>query len=1484
MEMPTDWHPDGEMASVVGEDGAEVQELQQLVDAKVDGVVVIDDEATVRFVDEAIQSRLNADEEAVLDSPVEALLATEAVAEEAFDVTSPTDLQRAVATDGEADLDVPLKTADGSVLPATVTVVPLDDAGLVCLVHATGETGQSTDEETTDEQPTGATDDGEEPFREYRAVVQTVADPIYVLDKAGNIRQVNDAMVEYTGYEREELLDRSVDELIPAREYDSVAETLRTATQAGETRTLETTLVTSEGGLLLTEARITALTDEDGDYAGSVGILRDIRDRKERERDLELLKEVLTRVFRHNIRNELMIIQGHAEAATADDLERHREEILDTTQRVLDHSEKARLIEAVIETDELHDVDLTESVETVIERCRHTYPEASLDVNVPEETAVVAHPDIESAIEELVENAIIHADEEPAIELWTENHERFHTLYVRDESGGLDDTELDVLRDGAESRFEHSSGVGLWLVRWLVEYSGATLLVHRTAEGTLMGIRFHAATGSDGERTWTGTTSPVARVPARVRELDYLSGGSVVGRTEELHELENHYDATMRTGGHAIFVTGDVGVGKSTLVEEFQSRLTASEESPLIARGHCLPDVTAPYHVVRQVFDALPVDADGRSMLADVTRGIDDDPETVQDRRQALFADIAAKIRSIATEQPVVLILEDIHWADRTTVDLLEYLLEEVGRWALPVLFVGTYRRGVVDSDHPLAPVLAHVDERGREQLLELEPLDADDVALLLADILAVEELPEAFVERVHDHTGGSPLFVSAIGQHIAEHLETAADLPAEPSAVALPDSVESILTDRLAALDPSARKVIELGAVVGDRVALDVLLAASRLPTAELLETVDALVEDGLWSRRNGEVRFVHGLVREQTLAAIGEEREAELHGRVAAAIESVHEDAIENHYGQLAHHYHEAGALDSALDYYELAGDQSMELYANERALDQYRTGRQLAREIGDEEALFTLTANVTKVSLIVGAHDRVDDHISFLREHAEGAKRRQRVALLETKAARRRGEFDAAIEAARAGVKVDPTASELHCRLLGQKGVVERQQGKYEQARETARAQLDMATQIDNTELEGDGYRRLGVIAKNKGNYEQAARHQEQALERFQAVGDRKNIANVHTHLGVIADMQGVYEEAIHHYQQAREMFDEMSHRQNRAYVQTNLGAVAMERGKYDRADEAFTDALRTFEALGDIHARGTSRLNLGELTHERGEFNRAREYYQDALEDLEEVGDRHTRAMVHDGLAMTTMTQGDYERATREAEAARSVYDDIGNDTDIARVLTTLGKVARRQGEHERARDVLEDAMSAFESVGDDHRIATPRLELARLDRREGSLGQAETRVERAMETARETKDDSLAAECRVELARLARERGSTEAARDHLETALELFRRMGDIHGVATVRLQQGQLAREEAEHETARTRFEHALDVFAEHDAFEDAFRTLDGLVETCRALDDEQAAREWCQQAKELLADTPEELGERHGDWIARHGDELDD
>jgi signal transduction histidine kinase len=234
------------------------------------------------------------------------------------------------------------------------------------------------------------------------------------------------------------------------------------------------------------DLNITSIEYERGNR-GKVAVLRDITSLKQRERDLGLLKRVLTRVFRHNVRNDMTAIRGYAETIERhadDDVVDHAREILAQSDELIEQSEKTRLIAEVIDADDaVVTTDLAAAVTDAVTSYRTQYPAATITSSVPDAVPVRAHRNIGLAIEQLIENAIVH-DGDPDVQISVDTGGERIGVVIEDTGPGIPESEIDALQQGEESELQHGSGVGLWLAKWIVEYSGGELALEHTDTGT----------------------------------------------------------------------------------------------------------------------------------------------------------------------------------------------------------------------------------------------------------------------------------------------------------------------------------------------------------------------------------------------------------------------------------------------------------------------------------------------------------------------------------------------------------------------------------------------------------------------------------------------------------------------------------------------------------------------------------------------------------------------------------------------------------------------------------------------------------------------------------------------------------------------------------------------------------------------------------------------------------------------------------------
>lgn len=331
---------------------------------------------------------------------------------------------------------------------------------------------------------------GREALERYKVILQNIRDAVYTLDANGRITWVNPTAVEEfdIGYDREELIGAPVSKVLDESDIEKAVTIIQSLLEDDDRSSgrCEISIHTAHGTEIPCDLRLALLPFDDGEFQGTVGVLRDISDRKQREQRLT----VFNRVLRHNLRNEMSLILGPAERLV-ETLEgpprKNAERIRERAERLLGVAEKARQIE---ETIAHHDrervpVDVASIVDERVAGFEEEYPDARISRNGPQEQWALANESLSIAIEELLENAIVHNDEpvQVSVSISTATDSSWVRIAIEDNGPAIPDDEIAVIEDGDESPLKHGSGLGLWFVRWLVEHYDGRLSFDRPADG-----------------------------------------------------------------------------------------------------------------------------------------------------------------------------------------------------------------------------------------------------------------------------------------------------------------------------------------------------------------------------------------------------------------------------------------------------------------------------------------------------------------------------------------------------------------------------------------------------------------------------------------------------------------------------------------------------------------------------------------------------------------------------------------------------------------------------------------------------------------------------------------------------------------------------------------------------------------------------------------------------------------------------------------
>jgi PAS domain S-box-containing protein len=333
----------------------------------------------------------------------------------------------------------------------------------------------------------------------YRAVLAASFAFVFRIDiDTRRFTFVSPAVEEFLGYTADELDGEPTSVLMPDEETSELAGEYLDETADGEAiQVRDFPLENSDGQTVYADIRTVPIYDPStpddaktpDDVVGAQSMVRDATERRRREG----LISVINRVLRHNVRNELSVINGYAEMLAADldgEAASKADRIVDTADRLLNLSESAREIEASRDqSPDLEPVDLVPIVESSVQQLRERYPDASVAVDIPETAVARALPRVEIALWELLDNAAKHGGERPSIEVDVDATDDGVLVAVSDDGPGIPEIEREVLETGSEEQLVHGQGLGLWLAYWVVRNLDGELDVPGDVQGTCVTVR-----------------------------------------------------------------------------------------------------------------------------------------------------------------------------------------------------------------------------------------------------------------------------------------------------------------------------------------------------------------------------------------------------------------------------------------------------------------------------------------------------------------------------------------------------------------------------------------------------------------------------------------------------------------------------------------------------------------------------------------------------------------------------------------------------------------------------------------------------------------------------------------------------------------------------------------------------------------------------------------------------------------------------------
>lgn len=796
----------------------------------------------------------------------------------------------------------------------------------------------------------------------------------------------------------------------------------------------------------------------------------------------------------------------------------------------------------------------------------------------------------------------------------------------------------------------------------------------------------------------------------------------MIGRDAELQSLQEEYRRfSANRESRMALIIGDAGLGKSRLIYEFEAWVDLQPQFVHLYRGRArLETRSQPFGLLRDLFsfrwaihDDDRVTVVGDKILAGL-RAIMGEPHAgemeahlvghllgfdfaaspfvrpllgnpAQLRDQALFY-VMAYFKTAVAREPVMILLEDMHWADDNSLDVIEKLTQVLA--GEPLLIVGAARPTLYER-HP-----GWLEGCLFLRRIDLRQLSGDDSHALVVEILQrVEELPEQLRHLIVSRAEGNPFYVEELVRMLIEEgVIVKGDerwmVRSEQFSVEhVPPTLSGILQARLSGLPPAERDVLQRASVVGrlfwdaavehvtDDESSAVVALADVWPALERREIIARHDETAFEGTR--EYVFGHTLLRDVTYESVLKRLRRVYHRRAAEWLIDTSGERAAEFAEWIAEHYAQAEDGPREAEWQIKAGEKAMARYALAEALAASNRALQLTPE-DDPQTRFNILLQRERIYFLQSARDPQAADLEELERLAAASGEPGKLAEI----AWRRATYDQAV-------------------------------GRYPAAAESAETAYEWAVTAEDLPCQAKSLGTLGMIHMLMGNYGEGIARMQEGLQLAQTAGAKKSQMDIVRMLGVAAEEQGDLVGQAAYFEQALTLARELNDRWGERRALNSLGVAVNNRGQYTLARQYFEDSLSIARSIGDRLGESTVLTNLGVLTSGIGDYEQAQHLLEQALQLARETRDPTGENINLLNLAFVVSCRGRVETAlTCLAEALSGTY--LSEDRPVrGYVLNVTGRVLLEAGRPAEAVEPLRQAIALREELGQPHLAAESR---------------------------------------------------------------------------------------------------------------------------------------------------------------------------
>jgi tetratricopeptide (TPR) repeat protein/KaiC/GvpD/RAD55 family RecA-like ATPase len=853
----------------------------------------------------------------------------------------------------------------------------------------------------------------------------------------------------------------------------------------------------------------------------------------------------------------------------------------------------------------------------------------------------------------------------------------------------------------------------------------------------------------------------------------------LIDRTEEMNVLKEAVYRAVHGEGGLVLLHGEAGIGKTRLTRELGAY--ARSRGVRVLNGRCPAlfrmDGVPPYVLWKEVIrdfsgECTPEQlyrvigfypAEVAKLVPEISQKLRTIPQSIpispEQEQNRLFEAVSQFITNISQETPLLVILDDLQWADPSSLLLLHYLARGVQK--TPLLLLGAYRSTDIDAKHPLTPVLTELNRERLPESVQLKRMSLSDASEMIKSILEQEDVPEEFCKLVYEKTKGNPFFAEEVVKSLKEDevifREDNTWKFKNISRIEFPETVKNVLKARFSRLDDECQNVLTMASFVGNDFTLEAMCALTGIEENKLLELMDIMLKTGLIKEREvrgeGFCSFADILVKDVVYEEVSLLKRKKLHGVVGLALEKVYAKKIDEHLGELAYHFLEGGNKDKALDYFLRAAEKATKVYANSEAASYFQSALALLEEKEDEHReKARVIETLGDIKRVVGEYDlcleRWNGALVLWKQLDEKGKvaelHRKMASILwqdlgETEQAREH--FDEALKI----LESEPESVELAA-LYAARARLSWFTEDVAKARSWVEKALELGKKLNASEAMALSYDTLGFVLTDAGETGESVRFHEKALkialdncyvdialraynnladalpaeenerrldcyekglELAKKAGDIKQIAWFEGMLAGLYFGMGNIRRA----STLAEEYDALSRKIGNLFNLSNstllLGMGYLVLGDWEKSEQYLKESLSISQKTNNTQSMSNTFGSLGWSYYERGEYAKAKEWFGRQSEIYEKAGKKAVLMYSSQPIVMNYVELGEIDNARTLLDEMRKFAHEKQNKQLMADEDGTRAMLLRAEKKWDESVELFEKSLQEYEALGARH---------------------------------------------------------------------------------------------------------------------------------------------------------------------------------